>query len=863
VASTPARRPRWILGRGRPALRGIAAALVLACLGWVTTALGAAQTPQPAATPVVTATPIAADTAARPQRPAAQPWLNVRQQDLLDLDGDGPPDALRIEGNWGPGLRTDVVTVYADQGNLPAVPDYTEALDFDRTTWVFDPQGQGRATIIIRFARENGNAAAYLWDDQDGDRQVAYELDGRALRITESPHWTVKVWADGDWLREDGTLNANLHGLMEGCGSCSAGGAEFPAAVQRTMAIDGRPDYAFDMIDADDDGIPEYRTRTILAPISDSSYSLPFFLIQANEGRVRPAFPERYLFWPLVTDRPAEDSNTRYFDLAPYLPVDWRRSDAFLPTLPGYPIEHGYHINSHSRPEPGEDPIYLNFENPMAYYDIAGDRDGNPELHVRMEYNGAFDPDLLRGQSAVAQQDVRYSWNQANHRGMRWDFKFNLSGRHQVEAIARLGPLNLQMIPFDEFPSWVTDQSWDMATFIAVEGDLTYTGSEGIYEWPVNITATRPYFGGLSPLRPEFPPLPPGLRGEFSERPGPPAMYLDPVDGKLHQLRLEGGSWNLGGGREVRYVNLDGGDHIDGWQLWDHGSLTGQLYRAPGGLLFGDAAGTWFRAVSLPEQLGQSLPPTDGASRDALADLIAAHPIAVASDDLRGLFDRFPGPAVPVATGPPDDIRLTAAGLTFAVAADDRTRAALAALTGERPGGNPVVVARGGDGWSVVSGSVEFPAIAIEFDPPRALSQLPLRVKVTAPGSLDLGPAVVEVTSVEPDGEEVAIGERELVFDEKGVFADTLTWQPLVAGQQEVIARIRRPVGTASGGEPVELAREVRVVDVEPAPRLSPLDAAQLNWKGGAPAQAMVVAGFALLAAGVGGVVLTAGRGGS
>jgi hypothetical protein len=736
-----------------------------------------------------------------------QPWLDLREQTLLDLDGDGGQDAMRLRGYWNAGRRLDTVTVYSTAGPLPSVADYRVALNYDSTTWVFDPQSRERAALIVRFAREEGRAVAYLWDDQDGDGGVAYEVDGRTVVVTESPFWTMKVWADGDWLREDGALNYNLNVLLDGCGECAAGGKTYPAPVIRAMATDGRPDFAFELIDADRDGVPEYRTRRILTPVSDGAYSLPFFFLNANEGRVVPDPPHRYTFWPLL---PADAAPLpgNYFDRAPFIAMDWRRARLGSLTLPGYPIEQGYHLNSRAKIEPGHEPAYVDFENPMAYYDLAGDRDGLPELMVRFESYGPRDPHLLRGQSGVPQVDVRYSWNQTNADGPVWDYKLGLSGRHEIETTAEAGGFDLRIVPYPDVPTWVNERTWDVSTFVAVERENGYTSSEGIYEWAVNTTATRPYFAGLTSLGPTFDELPVGLRGEYSERPGRPEVYLDPVDGRLHLLRADGGFWNLGDGRALRYLNLDGGENLDGWQLWDNGALAAQLYRVPDGLLYSDPSGTFFREAAIPAELLRTAPPANHDAWAALGERLAADGDDGPGADLRRLFDRFSGPVAQVATGGASDVRLAADGFRAVVEADDPAAGdAIAALTGQPPGDGPRVVALAGGVWTASPARAALPAIEVRVESPAATLQTPVRVAVTDPGTVDLGPAVVELIAVDPRGREIPIDERELTFDANGAFAFGAGWAPTMRGDWRLTASVRRATLGPRGDRPPPSAR--------------------------------------------------------
>ncbi len=791
-------------------------------------------------------------------------WPNLRDEEAIDLDRDGAIDAMRLRGYWT-SRRGDEVTVYADGGNFPNTGDSRTALNFDKSTWVFDARSEGRASLIVRFAQEDGKAVAYIWDDQDDDGAVSYVVQQRDVVITESPFWTVKVWADGDWFRPDGSLNANLHALQEGCGSCMTAGARFPRAVENAMAIDGAPDLAFDLIDEDDDGIPEYSIRRIITPISDTTYSLPFLLVQANEGKVPPAPPRRALFWPLLVDSvlPVTEGAANYFDVFPYVPVDLNKADALLPELVGYPIEDGFHINSAMRVRTDDGPIYANFENPMAYYDLAADDDGAPEMHIRFEYAGADDPHLLRGQSDVPMMDVRYSWNQANGDGLVWDHKIGLSGRYEIDETVTLGDLELLSVPWSEVPGWVTGRTWDMATFVVVEPPERYVSSEGIYAWPINVTATRPYFGGLSPAGPTFTEIRAGLRGEFRESSGPVRLYLDEIDGRMHLVGASGGTWNLGDDGEIRLVDRGDGGVIDGWQHWRFGLLVAQLYRVPGGMVYAGPDGTWFRSAALRAEPETFSPPGNheewvevGRRLDAAGSL--------PPPDLRAMFDRFSGDPQRLSARPLSNWAWTADGARFALdGADAATADALAALTRSdlEVGSLPVVVSRTAFGWSAASGILRLPTVLIESEPSRASVLTPIHVEVEDSGTIGVGPAVLDVLAVAPDGAETFVASRDIAFDENGRFTATTAWAPLDPGIWTLKAEVRRVSPSRWGVEPVVIGAGTHRVDVAVAGALSPRSASLLGWEGGRVPQVFVLGGFALLASVAAGLALRPGAG--
>ena len=146
------------------------------------------------------------------------------------------------------------------------------------------------------------------------------------------------------------------------------------------------------------------------------------------------------MFWPLLGGAPWYDSGN-YFDSPYHLTYDWPRRKLAQADLHGYPIEEGFHINTlqyFARRRVN----YADFENPMAYYDLAGDRDGRPELFIRMAYFGQAKPI----------EEVTYTWNQYDTPNLNWHYKLGLLGRHPVQSQVQIGDLAVQSVPHSELP---------------------------------------------------------------------------------------------------------------------------------------------------------------------------------------------------------------------------------------------------------------------------------------------------------------------------------------------------------------------------------------------------------------------------
>lgn len=766
--------------------------------------------------------------------PPAQPWLNLRETELIDQDGDGRTDALRVFGYWA-SPAGDTLMIYDHDGDMGSIPDYRVAANMTNSTWVFNVASSDQARLIIRFATEGADVAAYLWDDFDGDGRVAYEVRGTEVVVTESPYWKMKLWARGGWLRPDGTLSGDLHMLFDGCGDCNltAAGSGYPAPVAARMPVDGVPDFRIDMTDDDDDGVPEYLVWRMLADVPVAMYGIARFAINGNEGRVRPRAPEQYLFWPLLAGEPP---SSNYFDLYPMIPfsVDDARLDQVR--LPGYPIEHGFHINSYAYAPEGEPEVYANFENPMAYYDAAQDRDGFPELMVRIGYGRAHDPLMAFGRPNVPITDVRYSWNIENEKGLIWTNKVHLAGRYEIEERSTLAGNEVLTVPHAELPGWVTAREWDATTFVSVELDGAANGSEGIYGFN---TGGPEYFAGLETESP-FAVMTggeAGLRGDWATRPGRPELYLDPVDRQFHLLRPDGGVWNVDDVREVRYLNESGGEMVDGWQVRENGQVVAELRRLAAGLLYSDDQETLFRSGAPSAPLLQTMPPTDHATWATLREQTENAPPAFAPGDLRAMFDQFEGEVVPIAAAAAGEIRRVGDGFRLSVDADGApTREALARLTGAEPTAGRQVVAFTEGRWTVEPATFANPTVDVTATAPQALAGTTASVRVANAGTVDVGDAYVRVDAVAPDGTRALLDRREVTVPGKGEEAFEVGWIPTSGGAWSLEATVFRvahdPAAEARRGADVALATHTATLDVAAPPALPTAEVATAGWRG-------------------------------
>ncbi len=309
--------------------------------------------------------------------------------------------------------------------------------------------------------------------------------------------------------------------------------------------------------------------------------------------------------------------------------------------------ENGYHINNlHPWADHQLNPV--DFENAMAYYDLAGNRDGLPELHVRHVYWPAGDL-IWRPNPSMPVNEIVYSWRVNSSPRLTWDFKLSLAGVNEITTQVGFADFDLQIVPYEDLPSWVVGRSWVNQTFVVPETS-TYVSSEGIYEWsttegvivditksdqvvPGSLLAQRACISGSSgcELSIFYSNIAEGLRGEYRLAvPAPVGLYLSPVDGRLHLQGAQGGVLNLGAGQYLRLHNLDRDDTIDGWTLErlsanpeQSGDVLAGLFRLGDRYLLFDGQRTRLYTAAAPASLLELLPPTDSASWDLFRQRLA------------------------------------------------------------------------------------------------------------------------------------------------------------------------------------------------------------------------------------------------
>lgn len=738
--------------------------------------------------------------------------LGVSQQDLT---GDGRPDLTVIDCSFY--TDHDRVLVYDGASDMQASDDWSVATDFLNDTWVFDAGADGRAKLIIQFSTTTDGVQADIYDDEDGDGQVSYVVRAGRAMVTESSHPILRITAAPNWTRPDGSLNYNFRMVQYG-----------PLLTQESSSLSpflkrgSKPVFERLFVDADNDGVPEYYLYRLLAE-TPKSQGLERASILSNEGRARPRPSPAAIFWPLL-GRDSDDSHQNYFATAPTIDYDWGLARIRDAGSAGYPVESGFHINSLRYMQPHVRYV-PDFENTMAYYDLAGDHDTYPELHIRHRY---YEADDLYGEKVwPAVNEVRYSWSQTGQPGLYWDYKLGLVGRRLITSTVAFGDFPVAIVPYAELPRWVTGNTWDFATFVAREGK-GYSSSEGIYEWaPIenkdqdivradgmastgaDSLSALAYVQGLTPDAPrdKFAFMRDGFRGEYSFKYGiQPYLYFSPIDRKLHLLNAERGVWNIDGNAEVRYASLSG-RYIDQWTYTQRIAgpqaitITRQLNAAGTHLLYSGGDEVVIREAGAVPSLFETLPPTNHTEWQVLGAKLGVSGGTFGPGDFKEMMRQFAGPEMTVSHARLRDYRPAAGnGFRFALELQPGfgvSGASLLDLTGVGPG---TYVFTYDGSFSLQPLTTPKLSLKLVARPARGTDLLvdsPLLVQIEAAnsGSADARGLKLIVTTHQGQATETEISRQTVDVLAGAPARATLSWSPAAAGSAELRARLEGPDG--------------------------------------------------------------------
>lgn len=612
---------------------------------------------------------------------AAQPAERVPEFTQSDENGDGQPDLTRLTCQCV--TENDLIMVYDGAGDMRSAMTWQEAVDQENDVWIIDIGGDGKAELILRFDVTPGNVyRADLYDDVNRNGEVAYRVRDGRVTITESRYWTMRVQAENGWIMPDGQPNLNLDVWMDG--PIGDGWFEFldDHLSAQYLFTDGVVDVEFKIADLEKDGVANYYLATLINKLP-RRFEIGESELWYNAEKHVSTAPEEAVFWPFLDFNAfVRGTDPNVFDFYPTVVMRWdeARLVGFRPL--GYPVEEGYWLNS-------VEPIYVgrtngvDFEAPHAFYDLAQNNDGFPELNIRiLEVGEPTDP-----------EEIRYSWSLSPTVGtLRWDYKIGLLARKEIETTVDYVKFTINQVPFDDIPAWVVRNPWDLSTFVAREG-AGYPSTEGIYEWtPFNgadpispenpsIAASEAAFGYLNghllvPPREFLTAINSGLRGEYNySRALRPRLYFSPITRRLHLVHAEWGIANLDDTQFVITRNLNNDPYLDAWYHISEGEIQSTLFQAGGYLIYADGEGVLMQRFDDAPALFETTPPTNHRQWAEMDARLAEERRDFAYADLKAMFDQIDNPVGHLEGATLTDFRLIEDGFRFVLDVTSEFRA--------------------------------------------------------------------------------------------------------------------------------------------------------------------------------------------
>jgi O-antigen/teichoic acid export membrane protein len=550
----------------------------------------------------------------------------------IDKDHDGHPE----QATWLTDLSGQKVRITVHDGGKDMLPsdEWQNATDFSNDTWVFDYLDDGSVELVAQFRTEPaGELSAYLWDDQNNDGEVNTEAGNDQFQVIESPFPTLIVSTIGSWTQADGSLNPDLVFKYDGIApNLDFVTKSIAPALTGVFKVDGVADFSIRLVDSNKDGAIDFSHNQILSPIP-TDYGAWRNTMKVNSAGIKYTYQTPAFFWPLL-NFDSEYDVKNYFSTPAFVDVDWQHAKILDFGVTGYPIEQGFHINN-VNPWEENKVNQAAFENAMAYYDLAGNQNGLPELFIRHVYWPSHDSIHIPNASMPI-NEIRYSWRLADADRPEWDFGLSLLGSQPILSTESFTPYTLQVVPYDLLPNWVIDKSWVNATLVAIE-DREYLSTEGIYEWStiegvvndVRLPYEDPrrfvkdsyqhqsqcFSGGndcdLSTL---YTDIGVGMRGEYAQLEGKVIMYHSPLDHRLHLFGAHQGVWRIDEDNIIRYYDHSGDGYIDTWENYRGEEIVARLIQSDEHLVLAQYGALEIKSIKLPAEDFLAPPPVDHAA---------------------------------------------------------------------------------------------------------------------------------------------------------------------------------------------------------------------------------------------------------
>ncbi len=440
-------------------------------------------------------------------------------------------------------------------------------------------------SLVVNLVKKDSSspAVADVYESPLGLNHVPIRVEDDTVIFERSLEPAIKMIAPDGWWLKNGITNYNL--VVQIFGPIYAmwgGGYERESGPQGWTALIEPEELGVQIRIGDNnrDGIPDWELRSLV----------PEF---PGRGDYRSNYAERKCdtptivdhgvspLWPFIATEVSYEQPPGQF--RPPIVVDWRAGKithfSELVTVRNQNCSYTlYTINPLAINKFNK----VNFEAPIAAYDLSGQGNGYPNLILRTERYPAGD--RWFNQSSRDFETIRYSWrNSIGDR--RWDYKVEVAGFHPFESQTYIagGLLMVDTPTYEELPQWVIKHKWSVVTFVDTQGSPEHS-SEGIYAWSPRQLSDEYLRGETEFPDPDaFSKIQVGWRGEYQfTKELAPRLYVSPIDNNLHLLGAEAGIQNLRNSMILRYRNLNNDLYIDSWtREVFKGKFSGESSKSP------------------------------------------------------------------------------------------------------------------------------------------------------------------------------------------------------------------------------------------------------------------------------------------
>jgi hypothetical protein len=727
-----------------------------------------------------------------------------------DTNGDGRPDQAEIHCRCF--SDDDRIVVVDRAGDMRPADNVDQGTDMRNDLWLFDAGDRGIYRIAVQFKDVNNQLTADVYQDENADGKVATRVVSGHLVVTEPGFPVIHVLSrDGYWQR-DGRIAPDFDLTVDGAMLATFGGEKY----SQYMSNDGRPDVVIRVRGPHDGDPRSYDWRNVETPVPATSAIYRTTLMVREHGQ-EPAFAPIFPWYLLgavygVTSQykgvtqpvaPLTGSAGRPYGIVkPFgqsfapIQVDWNAGKIRFvgEFVASRASSENWFTYSDYTIKPGKltDP---DFESPFAFYNLAQNNSGRPDLQVRIERAIPGDGFVNSNWQGRPYQQVRYSWEQRP--GQNWSFKLGLLGQKQIDQRVTFPEFSLTTVPYDQLPSWVTSNSWDIATFVAVERQ-SYSSTEGIYEWDPTGALRDDYYSGATNVAPPLDSINVGLRGEYTTHlDAQPWLYLSPIDGRLHLVSAQSGVFQQDKTHTVVYENLSGGQHIDAWLGYDGDQIARQLYQLPNGLIFATDDTVSLLDASIAQETFRTLPPTNHADWTEIGQRLSTiRPIQ--AGDLQSMYMQFPGKQTIIKNASISDVRFTKTGYRFILDLKPGFDLGGLALSGVTTAGSyEITYDSASNGYSAKPATATNAVITPANVPAQAHVRTAAKAafRIENQGSTDLEQMPAVITARLNNGAPILIREHAVDLLSDSPVDIEGSWQPPRVGQWSVTATVYLPDG--------------------------------------------------------------------